>query len=102
MHDEDATLASEVRNILSDFASPKIIRLFGLEQVSKTSDYTSVEVDPSEDRETLEQLSRWLLTATVVCSGSSGASLRELQRGARSSLLTQVLLMFGGLVGWGS
>lgn len=80
MHEEDATLASEVRTVLNEIASPETIRLFGLQQVSKTSDYTSVEVDPSEDRETLEQLSRWLLKAVVVCSGSSGKWFFELFR----------------------
>ena len=87
MHEEDATLASEVRNILNDIASPEIIRLFGLEQVSKTSEYTSVEVDASEDRETLEQLSRWLLKAVVICSGSTGKCLHVVFRSARSSFL---------------
>lgn len=97
MHADDSTHASDIRGLLHELSLPSTVRLFGLSQVAKTSEYTAF--DCSDDRNCLKELSRWLLSAIDTCSGNIGQSVQNFCRSCTDQFW-KAWQMSGDHVGW--
>lgn len=70
--------APEIQALLDEFATPRVLKLFGLARPTPTSDYTTY--DPPNDRQYLEQLedlSRLLVRLMETLAANTGTCHSE-------------------------